>query len=105
MNKAHKLFSFFHKLSHYLSYSTLFYLILPFSILYYLFLTLSFAFMNITLSGSAGTAVITTDKALLFTDGRYHNQAEIELGSEWTLMKQGTRLHLCSLIDAVQDMI
>jgi Xaa-Pro aminopeptidase len=47
--------------------------------------------MNIILSGSAGTAVITTDKALLFTDGRYHNQAEIELGSEWTLMKQGTK--------------
>ena len=47
----------------------------------------------IILAGSAGTAVITTDKALLFTDGRYHNQAEIELGSEWTLMKQGAALY------------
>ena len=47
-------------------------------------------------TGSAGTAVITTDKALLFTDGRYHNQAEIELGSEWTLMKQGADTSLLS---------
>ena len=45
--------------------------------------------MNCDYTGSAGTAVITTDKALLFTDGRYHNQAEMELGSEWTLMRQG----------------
>lgn len=40
-------------------------------------------------TGSAGTAVITKEKALLFTDGRYHRQAEIELGPEWTLMRQG----------------
>lgn len=40
-------------------------------------------------SGSAGTAVITREKALLFTDGRYHRQAEMELGPDWTLMKQG----------------
>ena len=43
-------------------------------------------------TGSAGTALVLRDKALLFTDGRYHNQAEIELkGSQWTLMKQGLK--------------
>lgn len=41
--------------------------------------------------GSAGTAVITHDKALLWTDGRYYNQASQELDpiSSWTLMKDG----------------
>jgi len=42
-------------------------------------------------TGSAGTALITRDKSLLFTDGRYHNQAELELDSTWTLMKQGLK--------------
>jgi Xaa-Pro aminopeptidase len=32
-------------------------------------------------------ALVTTDKALLWTDGRYFLQAEHELTSEWTLMK------------------
>lgn len=40
-------------------------------------------------TGSAGTAVITNANAYLFTDGRYHKQAELELGSCWTLMKSG----------------
>ncbi|CAM9782148.1 unnamed protein product, partial [Chrysoparadoxa australica] len=40
-------------------------------------------------SGSAGTAVVTHDKALLWTDGRYFLQAEAELGPEWSLMKAG----------------
>ena len=40
-------------------------------------------------TGSAGVAVITKEKALLFTDGRYHRQAEMELSSDWTLMKVG----------------
>ena len=40
-------------------------------------------------TGSAGTAVVTPNEALLFADGRYHNQAEMELGSSWTLMRQG----------------
>ncbi|KAI5259573.1 hypothetical protein E4T42_00099 [Aureobasidium subglaciale] len=39
-------------------------------------------------SGSAGTAVITQEKAALATDGRYFNQAEKQL-SNWTLLKQG----------------
>ncbi|XP_068155286.1 xaa-Pro aminopeptidase ApepP [Drosophila tropicalis] len=39
--------------------------------------------------GSAGTAVITLDKALLWTDGRYYQQAEKQLDSNWTLMKDG----------------
>ena len=41
--------------------------------------------------GSAGTAVVTSHEALLFADGRYHNQAEMELGSSWTLMRQGEK--------------
>lgn len=41
-------------------------------------------------SGSAGTALITADRALLWTDGRYFDQAEQELdGESWTLMKSG----------------
>ncbi len=41
-------------------------------------------------TGSAGTVVVTMDKALLWTDGRYHVQAATELeGSEYLLMKQG----------------
>jgi Xaa-Pro aminopeptidase len=40
-------------------------------------------------TGSAGTAVITTDKAALFTDGRYFNQASKELDENWQLMKVG----------------
>lgn len=40
-------------------------------------------------TGSAGVALITSDNAFLFTDGRYHEQAELELPSTWTLMKQG----------------
>ena len=40
-------------------------------------------------SGSAGTAVITHEKAALATDGRYFNQASKQLDSNWTLLKQG----------------
>lgn len=41
-------------------------------------------------SGSAGTAVVTRDRALLWTDGRYHIQAEKQLaGTPFELMKQG----------------
>ncbi len=42
-------------------------------------------------TGSAGTVVITKDKALLWTDGRYFIQAEKEIsGSEFELMKMNT---------------
>eukprot|EP00210_Caulerpa_lentillifera_P005501 g5261.t1 len=41
-------------------------------------------------SGSAGTAIVTEDKAALWTDGRYFLQAEKQLSSDWTLMKAGT---------------
>ena len=37
--------------------------------------------------GSAGTAVVTADDALLWTDGRYFLQATQQLGEGWTLMK------------------
>lgn len=41
-------------------------------------------------SGSAGTVVITLDKALLWVDSRYYLQGEEEIkGSEYTLMKEG----------------
>lgn len=41
-------------------------------------------------TGSAGTAVITLDKAALWTDGRYHLQASQQLDlKHWILMKDG----------------
>lgn len=40
-------------------------------------------------TGSAGTAVVTQKEALLWTDGRYHQQAETQLDENWTLMKDG----------------
>jgi len=40
-------------------------------------------------TGSAGTAVITLEKAALATDGRYFNQASKQLDSNWLLLKQG----------------
>lgn len=42
-------------------------------------------------SGSFGTAVVTLDKALLWTDGRYFSQASTELTPPdvWILMKEG----------------
>lgn len=43
-------------------------------------------------TGSAGTVVLTSQQSVLFTDGRYHNQAEIELDAEnWVLMKSGLK--------------
>jgi hypothetical protein len=49
--------------------------------------------------GSAGTALILMDKALLWTDGRYFLQANLELSDEWTLMKSG-KLPLVVMISA-----
>ncbi|KAJ2736712.1 hypothetical protein H4R23_001972, partial [Coemansia sp. Cherry 401B] len=40
--------------------------------------------------GSAGCAVITMDKASMFTDGRYFLQASKQMDANWTLMKCGT---------------
>ncbi|KAI9882711.1 MAG: TATA-box-binding protein [Watsoniomyces obsoletus] len=40
-------------------------------------------------SGSAGCAVVTLEKAALATDGRYFNQAQKQLDSNWTLLKHG----------------
>ncbi|TMW41404.1 hypothetical protein DOY81_013516, partial [Sarcophaga bullata] len=39
--------------------------------------------------GSAGTAVVTMEKALLWTDGRYYQQALKQLDENWILMKDG----------------
>lgn len=41
-------------------------------------------------SGSAGTVVITAHEALLWTDSRYHIQAEQQLYDGWTLKKSGS---------------
>ncbi|KAK0710910.1 peptidase M24, structural domain-containing protein [Lasiosphaeris hirsuta] len=40
-------------------------------------------------SGSAGTTVISLEKAALATDGRYFNQAAKQLDSNWLLLKTG----------------
>lgn len=41
-------------------------------------------------TGSAGTAVVTRDRAALWTDGRYWTQAENQLDCQsWYLMRQG----------------
>ncbi|KAK0629842.1 peptidase M24, structural domain-containing protein [Bombardia bombarda] len=40
-------------------------------------------------TGSAGTAVVTHDKAALATDGRYFNQAAKQLDQNWLLLKTG----------------
>ena len=39
-----------------------------------------------------GTAVITSTKAALWTDGRYFLQASMQLDENWVLMKQGSPL-------------
>lgn len=39
--------------------------------------------------GSCGTALVTQNEALLWTDGRYWNEASKSLSSEWTLMRSG----------------
>jgi len=40
--------------------------------------------------GSAGTAVVTSDDAMLWTDSRYWNEANMQLDSSlWRLMKEG----------------
>lgn len=40
-------------------------------------------------TGSAGTAVVTQDQAMLWTDGRYYQAAANQLDGNWTLMKDG----------------
>ncbi|XP_052625345.1 aminopeptidase P1 isoform X1 [Lactuca sativa] len=40
-------------------------------------------------TGSAGLALVTTNEALLWTDGRYFLQAEQQLSNQWRLMRMG----------------
>uniref|UniRef100_A0A1D1XFI7 Putative Xaa-Pro aminopeptidase P n=1 Tax=Anthurium amnicola TaxID=1678845 RepID=A0A1D1XFI7_9ARAE len=40
-------------------------------------------------TGSAGTAIVTKEKAALWTDGRYFLQAEKQLSKNWILMRSG----------------
>ncbi|XP_020096421.1 probable Xaa-Pro aminopeptidase P isoform X5 [Ananas comosus] len=42
-------------------------------------------------TGSAGTAVVTKEKAALWTDGRYFLQAEKQLSPDWILMRSGNQ--------------
>lgn len=46
-------------------------------------------FIGINCISSKGTAVVTQKEALLWTDGRYYQQAEEQLDGDWTIMKQG----------------
>ncbi|XP_072017516.1 xaa-Pro aminopeptidase 1-like [Amphiura filiformis] len=39
-------------------------------------------------TGSAGLAIVTTDMAALWTDGRYYLQADMQLDCNWILMKE-----------------
>lgn len=39
--------------------------------------------------GSAGTALVTRERALMWTDGRYYLQSSQEMDANWTLMKDG----------------
>lgn len=39
--------------------------------------------------GSSGDALVTMSKAVLWTDGRYHLQADEQLDCKWTIMKEG----------------
>ena len=46
--------------------------------------------VNICLSAyNAGTAIVTSEHAALWTDGRYFLQAQAQLDPNWTLMKSG----------------
>ena len=48
--------------------------------------------LDVRLHSFEGTAVVTDRQALLWTDGRYFQQAEEELDrSLWTLMREGTK--------------
>lgn len=40
-------------------------------------------------SGSYGDAIVTMEKAVLWTDGRYHLQADEEMDCNWLLMREG----------------
>ncbi|CAG9768775.1 unnamed protein product [Ceutorhynchus assimilis] len=40
-------------------------------------------------SGSYGDAIVTMDKAILWTDGRYHLQADEQIDCNWLLMREG----------------
>jgi hypothetical protein len=56
-------------------------------------------------SGSAGTVVVTSTDAFLWTDGRYHLQAEMELDpTEWKLMKGGCQVRKPLLDEPLNDL-
>ncbi|XP_014481659.1 PREDICTED: xaa-Pro aminopeptidase 1-like isoform X2 [Dinoponera quadriceps] len=40
-------------------------------------------------TGSTGETVVTINKAVLWTDGRYHIEADLQLDCNWILMKEG----------------
>ena len=59
-----------------------------FSFFYLLLTTFVQAYLT-GFTGSAGCAVVTQEAAVLSTDGRYFNQAEHQLDSNWKLLKLG----------------
>ena len=50
----------------------------------------SWAPLTATLSFRTGLAVVTKDRAALWTDGRYFLQAEQEMDCNWELMRNGS---------------
>jgi hypothetical protein len=52
-------------------------------------LALQVFFVEYSVLNKPGYAAITLQDAALWTDGRYYNQAEKQLDSNWKLMKSG----------------
>ena len=48
-----------------------------------------------------GTAIVTDDKAAMWTDGRYFLQSQAQMDSNWTLMKDG-RIYMSGRMDNKQ---
>ena len=54
--------------------------------------------------GSAGTALVTSDKAYLWTDSRYFNEASLSLdGDHWELVRQGEK-NVPTVVKFLSDM-
>lgn len=54
-----------------------------------LLVRLNLSILSLSFSLSIGCAIITKEKAFMFTDGRYFLQAGQQMDENWELMKQG----------------
>lgn len=56
-------------------------------------------------SGTSGFAVVTRSKAALWTDVRYHVQADEQLDCNWFLMRQGDPevIRIFENVDQIQE--